>query len=352
MKFTLKDTSIAKGFALLCMYVHHFYLSADRYAGYAITFWPFTQSQVTKLAVFLKICVALFLFLSGYGMYVQMAKAKEQSWKAVVLASARRYIKLLMGFVFIFWLVQIVFFYTGRWQQIYGTGLQALVYFGIDMLGLAKLFGTPTYLGTWWYISLISLIIWIFPILYKAFARNPILTCLVIALLCIELNSSSALLARWLPVFMAGMCFARFGVFEKVNALFVDMPVWQYWLCGLCVTLLAFQLILFRQASGMSIVLKDAIIASLLVLYVFLWIARIPFVSALLDGLGKHSMTMFLTHTLIRVTFFQDFSYGFYSAWLNLLVFTMVTWLLAAAIDWLESACGWRKCIARVVSYI
>lgn len=47
-------------------------------------------------------------------------------------------------------------------------------------------------------------------------------------------------------------------------------------------------------------------------------------------------MNMFLTHTLIRTTFFQDFSYSFGNAWLNVLVLLVITVLISMVIEALK----------------
>lgn len=63
MEFTKKDTALVKGVAILMMLFHHCFVSAERYAGYEMDFFPLTESQTITIASFFKICVALFVFL-------------------------------------------------------------------------------------------------------------------------------------------------------------------------------------------------------------------------------------------------------------------------------------------------
>ena len=67
MQFSKQDTALVKGVAILMMLAHHCFESPYRYAGYELNFFPFTESQTVEIASFFKICVALFAFLSGYG---------------------------------------------------------------------------------------------------------------------------------------------------------------------------------------------------------------------------------------------------------------------------------------------
>lgn len=60
---TLHDTSVLKGIAICAMLWHHLFLLHPEY-GYV----------VFHLALLGKVCVAIFLLLSGYGLTIQMNK--------------------------------------------------------------------------------------------------------------------------------------------------------------------------------------------------------------------------------------------------------------------------------------
>ena len=59
-------------------------------------------------------------------------------------------------------------------------------------------------------------------------------------------------------------------------------------------------------------------------------------------------MNMFLTHTLIRTTFFQDFSYSFGNAWLNVFVLLVITVLMSIVIEFLKKLIRFPSLIARL----
>lgn len=348
--FTNKETNYLKGFGLIFMYIHHFYLSPSRYAHYPIYFF-LGEERVNQIAIFMKICVALFVFLSGYGMYVSTIKMKEDSsWMGLIRYSISRYIKLIFPFFFIFWLVQLIFFPTGRYTMIYGTGKSALIYILIDMFGLAHLFHTPTYLGTWWYMSLISLIIWTYPLLFKGIKKYPFLLLLGICILNYWKPLQKIEYFRWLPTFLIGMEIAKNQLFDKAKFFIQNWTQRKKILAGCLGFLGGIVLFYFRQWSFLPIGIREMIIVTYIAFYIFLFLSNLGKVRLIIERIGAHSMTMFLTHTLVRTTFFQDFSYGFYFALLNLLVFTLVTYMIALAIDTLMKQCGYQSFVYKLAN--
>ena len=71
--FSKNDSNVIKGVAIIMMMWHHCFLSG-RSDSYIISFWPFFKEQVVAMAGFFKICVSLFAFVSGYGLYQSFNK--------------------------------------------------------------------------------------------------------------------------------------------------------------------------------------------------------------------------------------------------------------------------------------
>lgn len=353
MKFSIKDTNVLKGLGILFMYVHHFYLSPDRYSEFDLSFYPLTQHKMTTIAVFLKICVSLFVFLSGYGMYISYQKQKkDNTFSECIKYSKKRYIKLLLNFIYIFLLSHLVFFVTGRIFNVYGTNLVSIVYFMIDMLGLSYFFGTPSYLGTWWYISLISLIIFLFPLIIKLFEKNIIIYLGIIVLFPILLNVDEYFLFRYLPSFSLGMIIAKYDLFAIIKSKLVNKQ-FLYLICLIFGLIGCYYAIVFRRKAIMiPIGCRDAIITTYICLFSYIYICSLKYVNIVLEYLGIHSMTMFLTHTFIRTTFFKEFSYGFHNAFVNLFVFVIITYVLAWGIDTLKERIGFNKFVKNIANKI
>lgn len=164
--FDKTSTNVCKGIAIILMYVHHSFYSADSWSGCDVIFSPLTESQTVWIAQVCKVCVAVFVLLSAYGTYISSAGANG-TYSTVVW---RRYRKLAGGFLIVYVLTQLFSRLIGIDRiAVYGESrFMRLFYTVIDALGLASAFGTPSYNATWWYMSLAILWIFILPLLAKA----------------------------------------------------------------------------------------------------------------------------------------------------------------------------------------
>lgn len=345
MQLSKNDSLALKGIAILMMYVHHFYLSPERWAGYTVNFFPLTESMTVYIAEFFKTCVCVFVFITGYGMTRSISKNHPDL--NVPAQDMFSYIKhrlgtLLSNFIFVYWLVIIISFPTGRFFEIYGHSVSSILYVLTDMFGLAKLFKTPSYVGTWWYMSLAIVLIVLFPLFIKLYREYRWIFILAVMLLPRFLNLkvvNTNLLHYTFAMILGMYCaqsdlFTRWKEFERRH--FRKIPGVVLFLFHL---LILIALVVFRQSMAGQALLEvfDGIIPVYIAYFGRLYLFRLQGVSPVLRFLGKHSMNMFLTHTLIRTTFFQDFSYSFGNAWLNVLVLLIITVLISMLIETLKS---------------
>ncbi|HIW60248.1 MAG TPA: acyltransferase [Candidatus Anaerobutyricum avicola] len=344
MDFTKKDSLALKGIAILMMYVHHFYLSPERWAGYTVDFFPLTESMTVYLAEFLKTCVCVFVFITGYGM-TQSLKQKHPNLRPsstdMLSYTRHRLVSLLSNFIFVYLLVILVSFPTGRFFEIYGRSGSSILYVLVDMFGLAKLFKTPSYVGTWWYMSLAIVLVVLFPLFVKLYREYRWAFLFAVMLLPRFLNLrvvNTNLLHYTLAMALGMYCaesdlFSRWKNFEETRLR--KIPKILLFLFHL---LLLAALVVFRQSDAGQGLLEvfDGIIPVYIAYFGRLYLFRLRGLCQVLMFLGKHSMNMFLTHTLIRTTFFQDFSYSFGNAWLNVLVLLVITVLLSMVIEALK----------------
>ena len=111
MQLSKNDSLALKGIAILMMYVHHFYLSPDRWAGYAVDFFPLTADMTVYIAEFFKTCVCIFVFITGYGMTQSLKKNHPDlnvSPQDTLSYTRHRLISLLSNFIFVYLLSRIV----------------------------------------------------------------------------------------------------------------------------------------------------------------------------------------------------------------------------------------------------
>ena len=77
--FTREDTKFIKGIAIILMFYHHLFTVPDRIEGmsYFSIFSLQGHAAANSIGNFGKICVALFVFLSGYGTYMATGGGKD-----------------------------------------------------------------------------------------------------------------------------------------------------------------------------------------------------------------------------------------------------------------------------------
>lgn len=119
VKFQLSknDTDILKGIALLLLLAHHlFYVRTGLYNDIEVLEGRYLINQ---LGIACKICVPLFVFLSGYGLMASAEKFEQLDCKKFFV---HRFSKLFLNYWFIWLLfVPIGIIYYGRtFVSVYG----------------------------------------------------------------------------------------------------------------------------------------------------------------------------------------------------------------------------------------
>ena len=165
--FLTKDDALAlKGIALLLLLSHHlFYINDGLYND--ILLWQ-DHCLVQEIGIMSKVCVAIFVFLSGYGLAVGTIKTERiQSLRQFYV---HRFKKLFMNY-WLIWLIFVpisYFCFDMTFEKVYQqyVGLQLVT----DLFGVHEIFfGSPVYCynPTWWFYSCIIVLYILFPLLYK-----------------------------------------------------------------------------------------------------------------------------------------------------------------------------------------
>lgn len=350
--FNKRSTNICKGIAILMMYVHHSFYNADAWKNAEVIFTPFTESQILLLAKLCKVCVAVFVFLSAFG----VCRSSEGKPEASVLDKttylpvvARRYQTLLCHFGVIYLLSQLCSQLIGRTRTaVYGENVvKRLIYTVIDAMGLAHALDTPTYCKTWWYMSFAFLLILLLPVLVVAaqkvgYALLP-MSILLPLLAGFDMGSN---VFRYLPAAVMGILCAQYHIFEKMYEMIylrkTGCTGWKInvllFLTGAGCLLVMFFLSYCRLRLG-YVYLFENMLALVICAFCYLVLEQIPGLSRMLAFLGKHSMNMFLTHSLIRgnTVRLHDFSYMPRYPILIILLLVMDTVLLSVIIEWVKT---------------
>lgn len=361
MKFTKEHTMQMKGIAIIILLFHHCFLNAQRWATvpyeklattkgwgyYPISFAPFSSHTIQYLASFSKICVAMFVFMTGYGMWVSYESQKKKTTMSNYIK--KRMVTLMTGFLIIFVVTEILAIPTGRFIEVYGHDFRSVVYMIIDALGLAKLLGTPLFCLTWWYMSLAIVLIMIFPFVHSIIEKYQwvvVVASIIVPRACGFGQSTD--LFRYLLAYTLGMYFAQHDLLARIKEKFMEQNVAGK-LLSLIVSLIGLAVIIkCRQNAWIGwkyLDFWDGFAAMYMIVISYIYILNGKWIVKGLGFLGKHSMNIFLIHSFYRDVFFHEFTYSFYYAWLDYIVLMAISLVTSIVLEWFKKLIRYEKFI-------
>ncbi len=360
-EFTIRDTNVIKGIAIILMIVHHCFMEPERYAGQIVSFYPFSEEFVNYWSKSMNICVSIFTLLSAYGITVSYKRRKENldlTAEDIGPGVIRRLIKLLSGFIFVFLLAviyEILVIRKGRFAYVYGTGLRSVLYFLIDLLGLAQFLKTPTYLATFWYMSLAIFTIIMIPVLiriYKHYGAFTMLSLTVIASVLLAGTERHAF--NFFPDYLFLIGLGIIAADRNLLARIRDFKVINKPVKFLLYLVLIYVSIRIRQSSLSTglVPVCHGTVSLLIILFGYEFLSGIPFVSDALVILGKYSMNMFLAHNFIRVMWYYDFTYSFRHFLLIAAVLLILSLILSIAIEYLKKWIHYNEGVSRLTGKV
>lgn len=292
---TITDTNVLKGIALLLLLCHHCFYPGEPYDDILIYGHPLFQS----IGEFSKLCVAIFVFLSGYGLTIQvMAKGGVGN---VLHFYRRRYVKLMINY----WLIWLVFvpigicFFHRTFPLVYGDHyiLRALW----DFLGLyLVVFGQYGYNATWWFYSCIIVLYLIYPFIWRL--RNFWFVLIPFAFVFPSIT-------QFVPFIDHSLCQEYYLSFVcGMSLAYLNPEIRGVRLEGIILLILVFLLVcIYRFYAIQPFMWDTAIVILGITLY-----STILIPTRILKGLsflGKHSFNIFLFHTFILVYYLHDYIY-------------------------------------------
>lgn len=361
MKFTKEHTMQMKGIAIIILLFHHCFLNTQRWATvpyeklattkgwgyYPISFAPFSSHTIQYLASFSKICVAMFVFMTGYGMWVSYESQKKKTTMSNYIK--KRMVTLMTGFLIIFVVTEILAIPTGRFIEVYGHDFRSVVYMIIDALGLAKLLGTPLFCLTWWYMSLAIVLIMIFPFVHSIMEKYQwvvVVASIIVPRACGFGQSTD--LFRYLLAYTLGMYFAQHDLLARIKEKFMEQNVVGK-LLSLIVSLIGLAVIIkCRQNAWIGwkyLDFWDGFAAMYMIVISYIYILNGKWIVKGLGFLGKHSMNIFLIHSFYRDVFFHEFTYSFYYAWLDYIVLMAISLVTSIVLEWFKKLIRYEKFI-------
>lgn len=329
-----QDSLILKGIAICAMLWHHLFTTAE-YGNF-----------VLFLGGLGKVCVAIFLFVSGYGLYVQYNKLNvsftKDGAKVGIIFLIKRFIKFYVNYwvVFIIFVPIGVFVFGRTLNQPYGESVNLFKRFIFDVLGVQ---GFNSYNITWWFNKLIILLYLLFPFLFSFIKRLPWITLLGLLVVSRYGNhfdwlNASVDLSIWLFPFSLGMFWANksetfIHLFSKLNKyifLFLSIP-----------TLVLFTWLRMRNViPHWSGVRMDGFLTLAIVLFVIAYIRNTKYLNMILAYLGKHSINIYMVHTFIFYYWFNNFITSFQYSVVQFLVLLFICIIISITLEFVKKKSG------------
>ncbi len=322
-KFDVSITNVSKGMALMLILWHHLFYEK-----------PESGWLVFQTALLAKVCVGIYVVLSGYG----LAESIKHKALDVAVFYKRRLVKLYLNYWFIALLfIPIGVFFMGRTLgDVFGESAYAGLI--IQMLGL-HMFTSVSYgyNATWWFMSLIIMLYAIFPFAFFATKKFGLWFLGVCAIL---LFVPIPLVNDWIFPFAVGIWLSQKDGFVKIFAWLDTFGAKRWLILGGLTLVVAW----YRQNGWLfDSIRADTFFGILLIILTTEWALASPKSRKVLEFIGIHSFNIFLFHTFIYYYYFPKFIYGFSNPILIFAVLLGVCLVLSVGIEKLKEMIGFNK---------
>ncbi|MBD5487700.1 MAG: acyltransferase [Lachnospiraceae bacterium] len=215
--FDIVASMAIKGSAILMMLFHHLFRNGLKcHEIYDIIYFPFPGKNICNVATVFKICVGLFVLVSGYGLYLNYEKTELSPSKWVL----QREIKLLSGYwvaVVCCWIVCQFVNQSPQYKYFDENIYTGISYMVVEFLGCSTLFGTPTLVSEWWYMSAAVIFVAMVPFVMLFEDKLVVLMMVVMALprmLGVGFQGGTAIYS-FVFTFLLGMLCAEYDIVNK-----------------------------------------------------------------------------------------------------------------------------------------
>lgn len=309
LTFTKKHTEVCKGIAVLLLLWHHLYYMH-----------PEQGWLVYHTAVYAKVCVHIFLILSGYGLFYSMRK-RESNMMLNSESELRRlwsfYKSRFMTLMPRYWIIFIlgVGIYMAVLHKmpadVFKKTSHPWIYLVLQFLGLHMLkFGGYGYNPTWWYMTTIIMLYIVFPYIYKLISEYPVTAFAGLSLYFLYRPDIPAV-GNWGVPFVLGVFLAKIMDDCSVNGRFKNGWLQMTLAIGGATIITIFFLIPYLRTNFRMFWMTALGLEAIMLGY---FIEKINWVGNALSFVGRHSYNIFLCHTFINFWFLFKFIYKFRSS--------------------------------------
>lgn len=351
--FTREDTKAIKGIAVILMLAHHIFLFDDRIpVGYEIvSYLSINDIAVNKfIGHFGSICVPIFMFLGGYGLYKQFQLKEYDLWQHI-FNLYKAYWKVFVIFVPIGFL-----FFSNQPQYCVDVALcNAYSQFELTEC-ISNLIGwTCSYNREWWFFKTYLCTVFLgyicvknvnskrgvctetlAVIIFQIFIRNVFPAICNIAVLDSlkgdAIYTNLFLIQQSSSVFFMGIIFAKYDEIEFMKMKLEQVGVWtRMFVCVAGIFVIAYAR-LFLIDNVLDIVYVPCFIVLCLEI-----MDIVPAIKKCFVVLGKNSTNMWLIHSFYCYYFFKIAKIVFWSknAIVDLVVLILLSLVSSVALEYM-----------------
>ncbi|MCP4269403.1 MAG: acyltransferase [Candidatus Brocadiaceae bacterium] len=288
--FDINSTNSCKGVGLILLLWHHLFY---RYPEFGFITY--------KTAILSKVCVTIFIIVSGYGF--------SESVKSKNIGIFEFYKKRLVTLYSNYWFISLIFVPIGIF--LFDRTLQdvflshAYAKFIIQMTGLHKFaYSGHGYNPTWWYMSVIIPLVILFPFIYNLLKKYGVLLLILLLMVLLYHRPFIPVIQSCLLPFALGIYMSQKNLVVTISNRLCMLGVWRFVLLIMAIVLAG----ILRDLPGMKI---GWLVGSLIILLVFELTQSVNVFKVVLGFLGKHLFNIFLFHTFIYLLFWKNFFYSF-----------------------------------------
>lgn len=345
---TKRETNIAKGIAILFMFFHHLFGSEKRINNYELMGVIYNSEITLLVANHLKVCVAIFALISGYGLYIVTSKAEYESQKLTlkwyIVETFKRYWRIIRDIWVILPIMitlSVVFHFSRIPSTVWKNGglIKEIKGFLSNITGLAGIFGYKWFVKSWWYLGVAVIFVFIFPLIYWFMRRlwsiiPMIIVCFVPLVFNVKPHHDN--IWRYLPAFVLGMFLADTHFFEKLKD-WLKQSIVKYIFVGSLIPMLYCLTLYFDSILGKHFIFHSAE-AALIVTSATIFVERIPLFNTSLEVIGHNSKYMWLIHVFIYGQILEEKLFALKNIWLIWIVLLLISLFASIALKKLTDA--------------
>lgn len=341
--FTKEHSKIVKGVAIILLLIYHLFHDINVLADMKVNYAPFSQNSFLQFAGFGNICVAVFVMLTAYGLSQNFLLQPEGTIKDAYAVGIKRFGKLMLNFSIVYIVINLICFPFFDYSSLYGDGKQGILMMLCDATGLSAVLKTPMLNETWWYMKIAYTLIFLIPLMALV-AKKVGKVFLLLAFLAPFVVALDPDVERYFFVAALGVA-AAYGKWpEKIMNLKIHSVFW--WIgavLGGFLSVLIRQNALVRENFWNYI---DAVVAFFIICVVTMTVGRVPVLSKMLGFIGKHSMNIFLVHTIFYMVVWRKYIYYFEYAVVTFLILLVVSLLFSVILEFM------KKNIFKIIKFL